>query len=258
MIPIKTDEDIQIIREGAEILGKVHGEIARTIKPGINTLSLDKLAYQYIQDAGAKPSFKGYHGFPFTLCISINDIVVHGFPGDIILNEGDIVSVDCGVLWKGFHSDSAYTYSVGAIEPAVQKLLDTTKASLYKGIEQAVAGNRMGDLAHAIQHYNESHGFTVVRELVGHGVGKHLHEKPEVPNYGTRGKGVKLSEGMVLAIEPMINLGKRDVYQEEDGWTIRTKDGKPSAHFEHTVLVQKGQAEILTTFKYIEEALQNG
>lgn len=253
MIYYKTEEEIDIIKEGADILGRAHGLIAQAIKPGIKTIALDKIAFDFITESGGKPSFKGYSGFPSTLCISVNDQVVHGFPSNYELKEGDIISVDCGVFWKGFHSDSAYTYPVGKVSDEVSNLLKATKQSLYLGIENAVEGNRIGDISFAIQSYVEGFGYGVVRELVGHGVGKQLHEKPEVPNYGKRGSGPKLVSGMVIAIEPMINLGKKNIVQEDDGWTIRTADRKPSAHFEHTVLIRKEKAEILTTFKYIEE-----
>lgn len=253
MIYYKTEEEIDIIKEGADILGRAHGLIARAIKPGIKTIELDKIAFDFITELGGKPSFKGYNGFPSTLCISVNDQVVHGFPNDYELKEGDIISVDCGVFWKGFHSDSAYTYPVGKVSEEVSNLLKATKQSLYLGIENAIEGNRIGDISYAIQSYVEGFGYGVVRELVGHGVGKKLHEKPDVPNYGKRGNGPKLVAGMVIAIEPMINLGKKSIVQEDDGWTIRTSDRKPSAHFEHTVLIRKDKAEILTTFKYIEE-----
>lgn len=256
MIYYKTKEEVEIIKEGADILGRTHGIIAKAIKPGIKTIELENLAFDFITEAGAKPSFKGYQGFPYTLCISVNDQVVHGFPGEYILKEGDIISVDCGVFWKGFHSDSAYTYPVGTVSEDVMNLLRETKASLYLGIENAIEGNRVGDISYAIQSHVENLGYGVVRELVGHGVGKKLHEKPEVPNYGKRGNGPKLVSGMVIAIEPMINLGKKNIVQEDDGWTIRTSDKKPSAHFEHTVLVSKEKAEILTTFKYIEETIK--
>ncbi|MBB6611354.1 type I methionyl aminopeptidase [Pontibacter sp. Tf4] len=254
MIYYKTEEEIELIRQGALILGKAHGEIASLIKEGVTTAELDKRAEEFIRDHGAVPSFLNYNGFPYSLCISPNAVVVHGFPGKHILRNGDIISVDGGVYYKGYHSDSAYTHTVGEVPEEVKKLLEVTKESLYKGIEKAVAGNRMGDLSNAIQLHAESNGFTVVRELVGHGIGRNLHEAPEVPNYGKRGQGVKLQEGMVLAIEPMINLGTRNVVQEDDGWTIRTRDKKPSAHFEHTVVIRKGQPEILTTFEYIEKA----
>ncbi len=256
MVVIKTKEEIEIIRESGDVLGRAHGEVAKRVKPGVTTLELDRIAEEYIRDNGGIPSFKGYGGFPGTLCMSVNEQVVHGIPGNYELKEGDIVSIDCGVILNGFHSDSAYTYAVGEIDKDVERLLTTTKESLYKGIEMAVEGKRLGDLGYAIQEYNESRGYSVVRELVGHGVGKDLHEKPEVANYGKRGRGMKLKEGMVIAIEPMINLGKRNIVQEADGWTIRTADRKASAHFEHTVAVRKGEADILTTFKYIEEALK--
>lgn len=255
MIWIKKEEDLALMREGAEILGKAHGEVAALVKPGVTTLALDKIAEDFIMDHGASPSFKGYNGFKHSLCISPNEQVVHGIPGKYELKEGDIVSIDCGVYYKGFHSDSAYTYGVGEIDKKVSELLDATLQSLHLGIEQAVAGKRIGDIGFAIQSFVEARGYGVVRELVGHGVGKHLHEEPEVPNYGKRGKGQLLKQGMVLAIEPMINLGKRNVVQESDGWTIRTADRLPSAHFEHTVVVLDGKAEILTTHKYIEEVL---
>lgn len=254
MIFYKTEEEIELIRQGALILGKAHGEIASLIKEGVTTVELDKRAKEFIQDSGAQPSFLNYNGFRYSLCISPNSVVVHGFPGKYQLKSGDIISVDCGVYYKGYHSDSAYTHPVGIVSPEVTKLLEVTKESLYKGIEKAVAGNRMGDISHAVQHHAEVNGFSIVRELVGHGIGKNLHEAPEVPNYGKRGQGVKLQEGMVLAIEPMVNLGTKNVVQEEDGWTIRTRDNKPSAHFEHTVVIRKGQAEVLTTFEYIEKA----
>jgi len=253
MIHYKTSEEIELIKESADILGKAHGEVAKLIKPGINTLKLDKLAEEFIRDNGGIPSFKNYNGFPFTLCVSPNEQVVHGFANERELQDGDILSIDCGVFYKGYHSDSAYTYAIGEVKEEVRQLLKVTKESLYKGIENAVVGNRTGDVGFAIQHYVEEFGYTVVRELVGHGVGKELHEAPEVPNYGKRGRGTKLKEGMVIAIEPMINLGRRDVVQESDGWTIRTKDRAPSAHFEHTVAITKDGPEVLTTHKYIEE-----
>jgi methionyl aminopeptidase len=257
MIYLKTDEEIGLIKASAQVLGKAHAEIAKWIKPGVTTRQLDKVAEDYIRDNGGIPSFKGYNDFPSALCISVNETVVHGFPGNYVLNEGDIISVDCGVKLQGFHSDSAYTYPVGEVSKEVMDLLIITKRSLYKGIEKAVDGAKMGDVGSTIQQYVEKHGYSVVRELVGHGVGKNLHEGPEVPNYGKKGSGVKLKEGMVIAIEPMINLGKRNIVQERDGWTIRTIDRKPSAHFEHTIAIRKGQAEILTTFEYIEQVTSN-
>jgi methionyl aminopeptidase len=254
MVHLKTEEEIQIIKESAQILGKAHGEVARLVKPGVKTSTLDKVAEEYIRDHGGVPSFKNYNGsFPATLCISVNEVVVHGFPGNYELRETDIISVDCGVYYKGFHSDSAYTYPLEGVGKETLLLLDRTYESLYKGIEQAKAGNRMGDVSYAIQSFVESFGYGVVRELVGHGVGKNLHEDPEVPNFGKRGKGVKLVPGMVFAIEPMINQGTKSVVQERDGWTIRTADRKPSAHFEHMVVVRENEAEVLTTHEYIEE-----
>jgi methionyl aminopeptidase len=255
MIWLKGEEELALLREGAQILGKAHAEVAAQIKPGVKTEVLDKIAETFILDHGGSPSFKGYNGFRHSLCISPNEQVVHGIPGKYELKDGDIVSIDCGVYYKGLHSDSAYTYGVGEIDKKISDLLDATLKSLYLGIEQAVAGKRTGDIGFAIQSFVEERGYSVVRELVGHGVGKHLHEEPEVPNYGKRGKGQLLKQGMVLAIEPMINLGKRNVVQESDGWTIRTADRMPSAHFEHTVVVLEGKAEILTTHKYIEEVL---
>jgi len=256
MIFYKTEDEIQLIRESAEILGKAHGEVAKHVKPGIKTKDLDKIAEEFIKDHGAKASFKGYNGFPATLCISPNDQVVHGIPSEEELKDGDIISIDCGVYYKGFHSDSAYTYPVGDVSQETLSLLKATKESLYVGIEEAKFGNRIGDLAFAIQQYVEDRGYTVVRELVGHGLGRNLHESPEVPNYGKRGRGPKLNEGLVIAIEPMVNLGTRSIVQENDGWTIRTRDRKPSAHFEHTVAIFKDRTEILTTHKYIEEVVK--
>lgn len=253
MIHYKTAEDIQVIKEGAQILGQAHGEVARQVKPGVKTKDLDKIAEEYIKDHGGSPSFKGYNGFPAALCISVNETVVHGFPSQYELKETDIISVDCGVYYKGFHSDSAYTYPLEGVSQEVLDLLDRTYDSLYLGIEQAKVGNRIGEVSFAIQSYVEQYGYGVVRELVGHGVGKDLHEDPEVPNYGKKGRGAKIKAGMVFAIEPMINLGTKSVVQENDGWTIRTADRKPSAHFEHTVAVLEDKTEVLTTHKYIEE-----
>lgn len=257
MIYLKTEEEIQLIKDSAQVLGKAHAEVANWVKPGVTTEKLDAVADEYIRDYGGIPSFKGFNRFPASLCISVNEVVVHGIPGSYVLKEGDIVSIDCGVKLNGFHSDSAYTYPVGEVSKQVMDLLTATKKSLYKGIGQAVDGLRIGDIGFAVQDYVEQKGYTVVRELVGHGVGRELHESPEVPNYGKRGKGVRLREGMVLAIEPMINLGAKAVIQERDGWTIRTSDRKYSAHFEHTVVVRKGKAEILTTFDYIEKVTAN-
>ncbi|MFU8844956.1 MAG: type I methionyl aminopeptidase [Bacteroidales bacterium] len=257
MILIKTEEEIEFIRESSLLVGKTLAEVARLIKPGIKTIELDRVAETYIRDHNAVPGFKGYNGFPYTLCVSVNEHVVHGFPSERMLREGDIVSVDCGVLKNGYYGDSAYTFAVGQVEEHVLLLLKRTEESLYLGIEKAVAGNRVGDIGNAIQSYVEGFGYSVVRDLVGHGLGKGLHEKPEVPNFGKRGTGPGLKEGMVLAIEPMINLGTRQVIQESDGWTFRTIDRKPSAHFEHDVVVRKGKAEILSTFEYIEEVINS-
>lgn len=256
MIHYKTEEEVAVIKESALILGKAHGEVAKLVKPGVKTITLDKIAEEYIKDHGGVPSFKDYNGFPATLCISTNENVVHGFPSEYELKEGDIISVDCGVFYKGFHSDSAYTYPIGEVSEEVKNLLKVTKESLYKGIEKAVYGNRTGDIGHAVQQHAEASGYGVVRELVGHGVGRDLHESPEVANYGKQGRGAKLNEGLVIAIEPMINLGTRKVVQENDGWTIRTSDRRPSAHYEHTVAVFKDRTEILTTHKYIEEVFK--
>lgn len=256
MIYYKTKEEIELIRESGLILGKAHAEVAKFVIPGVSLMKLDKIAEEFIKDNNAKPSFKGYNGFPGSLCISLNDQVVHGIPSDIELKSGDIVSIDCGVYLNSFHSDSAYSYGVGEITVEDQKLLNITKLSLYKGIEQAKNGQRIGDISFAIQDCVEKEGFTVVRELVGHGLGRNLHESPEVPNYGRRGRGPKLKEGLVIAIEPMINLGKKEVRQENDGWTIATIDGKNSVHFEHTIAITSDGADILTTFEFIEEVLQ--
>ncbi|WP_194972936.1 type I methionyl aminopeptidase [Aquiflexum lacus] len=253
MIHYKTSEEVQIIKEGAQILGKAHGEVAKYVKEGVKTSFLDKVAEEYIRDFSGVPSFKGYNGFPSSLCISVNEVIVHGFPSNYVLKDGDIISVDCGVFHQGFHSDSAYTYPVGEVSPQVLSLLKTTKASLYLGIESAVFGNRIGDIGFAIQKFVEAKGYTVVRELVGHGLGKNLHEAPEVPNYGKKGSGPLMKDGLVIAIEPMINLGTRNIVQERDGWTIRTADRKASAHYEHTVAIFEDRTEILTTHQYIEE-----
>lgn len=256
MIFYKTEEEIEKIKESAEILSRAHAVIASMVKPGVRTKDLDKEAETYILDNGGKPSFKGFNGFPAALCISVNENVVHGFPGEYILKEGDIISIDCGVFYKGFHSDCAYTYPIGEVSEEILKLLKVTKESLYLGIEKAVLGNRIGDISYAVQNHVESYGYSVVRELVGHGLGKNLHESPEVPNYGKRGKGPVIKNGLVIAIEPMVNLGVRNIIQEADGWTIRTADRKPSAHYEHTVAIIDGRTEIITTHKYIEEVFK--
>jgi methionyl aminopeptidase len=252
----KTKEEIELIRESSLLVAKALAEVAKVIKPGITTLALDKVAYEFIKDNNAIPAFLNFNGFPNSLCISVNSQVVHGIPGKYELKNGDIVSVDCGVLKNKFYGDSAYTFPIGEVKPEILKLLQVTKESLYKGIEMAVAGKRIGDVGEAIQSHAESNGFSVVRELVGHGVGKNLHEAPEVPNYGKKGSGLKLEEGLVIAIEPMINLGKKGVTQENDGWTIRTVDNLASAHFEHTLAIGKDKADVLSSFEYIEEALK--
>lgn len=253
---LKTKEEIELIRQSGVVLGKAHAEVAKLIRPGISTFELDKRAEEFILDHKGKPSFKGYNGFPASLCISVNDKVVHGMPGTYELKEGDIVSIDCGVILNEYHSDSAYTYMVGEVDPKVSKLLTVTKEALELGVKQAITGARIGDIGFAIQTYVEKNGYSVVRELVGHGIGRFLHESPEVPNYGKRGQGIKLETGLVIAIEPMVNMGTKNIVQEKDGWTIRTADRKPSAHFEHTVAINNGKADVLTTFEYIEEALK--
>jgi methionyl aminopeptidase len=251
----KTKEEIELIRESSLLVGKTLAEVAKVIKPGVTTLSLDKVAYEFINDNNAVPAFLNYSGFPNSLCISVNSQVVHGIPGKYELKDGDIVSVDCGVVKNTFFGDSAYTFAIGEVSPEVLNLLKVTEESLYRAIETAVVGKRLGDIGEAVQSHAESHGFSVVRELVGHGIGRNLHEAPEVPNYGKRGAGLKLQEGLVIAIEPMINLGKKSIKQDNDGWTIRTTDNLASAHFEHTVAIGKEKADILSSFKYIEEVL---
>lgn len=253
---LKSKEEIEQIRRSGQVLGKAHAEVAKLIGPGITTAALDKVAEEYIKDFGGTPSFKGYNGFPASLCISVNDKVVHGIPNAYVLREGDIVSIDCGVFLNGFHSDSAYTYAVGTVPAKTQKLLEVTKEALKLAVGCIAPGGRLGDIGYAVQSFAERHGFSIVRELVGHGLGRSLHESPEVPNYGKRGQGMKLEEGLVIAIEPMVNEGSRNIVQERDGWTIRTADRKPSAHFEHTVAIVEGKADVLTTFQYIEEVLK--
>jgi methionyl aminopeptidase len=258
----KTSSEIEAIRESALLVSKTLGLVASEIRPGITTARLDKLAEEFIRDNGAVSAFKGYQmdedstPFPATLCLSVNEQVVHGFPTNKELREGDILSVDCGVLKDGFYGDHAYTFPIGEVKPEAMKLLKVTKECLYLGIEQAATGKRIGDISFAIQQHAEKNGFTIVRELVGHGVGKMLHEAPELPNYGKRGKGHLLQNGLVLAIEPMINMGKKDVKQLADGWTIVTIDGKPSAHFEHDIAIINGKPVILSTFDYVEKALE--
>ena len=255
MISYKTEEEIELIRESSLLVAKTHAEIAGLIKPGVTTLQLDSIAEEYIRDNGGEPAFKGYNGFPNTLCVSPNEQVVHGIPNNIQLKDGEILSVDCGVLMNGYYGDSAFTYEVGQIDSLKKELIKVTKESLYKGIDLAVEGNTIGDISCAIQKYVEGFGFSVVRELVGHGLGRNLHESPEVPNYGKRGTGIKLKEGLVIAIEPMINMGSRQILQHADGWTITTVDKKPSAHFEHTIVVRKEKADILSSFEYIEKKI---
>ena len=252
MIKPKTAEEIELMRENGILVSRTLAEVGKTVAPGVTTLELNRVAETFIRDHGAIPSFLGYEGFPAALCISVNDVVVHGFPSDYVLREGDIVSVDCGTLYKGYNGDSAYTFPVGEVDAETRKLLDVTKASLYEGIAAAVAGNRVGDIGHAVQTYAESFGFSVVRELEGHGIGREMHELPGVPNYGKAGKGTKLVDGMTICIEPMINAGNRGVYLARNGWAVHTADHRNSAHYELTVVVRKGHAELLSTFDYIE------
>ena len=254
-IIVKTREEIELMRESALIVSKTLGMLAGEVKPGVTTLQLDALAETFIRDHGAIPGFLGLYDFPNTLCMSPNAQVVHGIPNNTPLEEGDIISIDCGALKNDFYGDHAYTFAVGEIRPEVQKLLDVTRQSLYVGIEQFRIGNRVGDVGHAIQKFTEDHGYGVVRELVGHGLGRKMHEDPEMPNYGRRGRGKKFVEGMVVAIEPMINMGTHRIKQLKDGWTILTADGKPSAHFEHDVAIIDAKPEILSTFKYVHQAL---
>mgnify|MGYP001025495305 CR=1 FL=1 len=255
MITIKTLEEIELMRESALIVSKTLGMLAAEVKPGVSTLQLDTLAEAFIRDHGAEPGFLGLYDFPNTLCMSPNAQVVHGIPNKDALVEGNIISIDCGALKNGFYGDHAYTFEVGEIDPETKKLLEVTKQSLYEGVRQFKAGNRVGDVGYAIQKYTEDRGYGVVRELVGHGLGRVMHEDPEMPNYGKRGRGKKFTEGMVVAIEPMINMGTKSINQLNDGWTILTKDGKPSAHFEHDVAIVNGKPELLSTFKYIDAAL---
>jgi methionyl aminopeptidase len=255
MLYFKTDEEVGLLKESNLLVSKTLAEIARYIKPGVTTLYLDSIAEKFILDHSAIPAFKGYAGFPKTLCTSVNDEVVHGIPSDYQLKEGDIISIDCGVILNGWYGDSAYTFAVGKISEETKRLLKFTKASLEEGVKAAVAGNRVGDISYAIQTKAESGGYSVVRELVGHGIGKKLHEPPEIPNFGKKGTGTKMEKGLVICIEPMINLGNKETVQMRDGWTIKTADGKPSAHFEYAVAVNKGKADVLTTFKFIEEVL---
>lgn len=260
MIFLKTDDEIELLRQSNLLVGRALAEVAKLIKPGVTTLELDRVAEEFIRDNGAIPTFKGFPNqygqpFPGSICASVNDQVVHGIPNDKPLQEGDIVSVDCGTYMNGFCGDSAYTFCVGEVAPEVRELLKVTKEALYKGIENAVHGKRLGDIGSAVQDHCERHAYGVVREFVGHGIGKEMHEEPPVPNYGKRGSGVLLKSGMCIAIEPMITLGSPQIYMEPDRWTIRTRDGKWAAHFEHTLAVRKGKAEVLSTFDFIEEVL---
>ncbi|MCD8185478.1 MAG: type I methionyl aminopeptidase [Rikenellaceae bacterium] len=258
MINYKTEEEIELLRENNMLVSRTLAEVGKHVRPGVSTLELDRIAEAFIRDHGAVPGFLGYNGFPNSLCISVNEQVVHGIPSDkLILKEGDIISVDCGTIMKGFYGDSAYTFAVGEIAPDVQRLLNVTKEALYKGVAQVRVGNRIGDIAHAVQEHAEMNGFSVVRELVGHGLGRNMHESPEVPNYGAKGRGPLLKEGLVICIEPMINMGDRYVVFERDGWTVRTRDRKPSAHFEFAVAVTNDGADVLTTFEFIE-GIQGG
>jgi methionyl aminopeptidase len=255
-ISYKSVEEIELIRESSLLVSKTLGEIAKVIAPGIKTIELNKLAETFIRDNGGVPAFLNYHGFPYSLCISLNDQVVHGFPGKKELVDGDLVSVDCGVILNKYIGDSAYTFAVGEVADGTKRLMRVTMECLDLGVAKAVSGNRVGDIGYAVQEHAEKHGFGVVKELVGHGVGLQLHEKPEVPNYGKRGSGVKLEEGMVIAIEPMINGGRARVKFWDDGWTVSTVDGRPSCHYEHTVAIRKGKPDILSTFSYVDEVLK--
>ena len=255
MIYVKTDAEVELLREANQLVSKTLAEVAVHIRPGVTTLRLDAIAEEFIRSHGALPAFKGYAGFPNTLCTSVNDEVVHGIPSDYALMEGDIISVDCGVILNGWYGDSAFTFPVGEVKPEILRLLDFTRASLEEGVRQAIAGNRIGDISHAVQSKAEGGGYSVVRTLVGHGIGKRLHESPEVPNFGRRGSGTRLDTNLVICIEPMINMGTKNTRVQGDGWTVRTGDGKPSAHFEYAVAAREGKPDLLSTFEYIEEVL---
>ncbi len=255
MIIVKTKEEIEMMRESAIIVSKTLGMLAKEVKPGVTTLKLDQMAEEFIRDHDAVPGFLGLYNFPNTLCMSPNEQVVHGIPNKEPLVEGDIISIDCGTIKNEFYGDHAFTFEVGEIDPETKKLLEITKESLYVGIQEFKIGNRVGDVGYAIQKYCEAHGYGVVRELVGHGLGRKMHEDPEMPNYGKRGRGKKFIEGQVVAIEPMINMGTQKIKQHKDGWTITTQDNRPSAHFEHNVAIVDGKPELLSTFAYIYEAL---
>lgn len=257
MALVKTETEIESIRKSSLLVGETIAEVARHMKPGITTLELDEIAYEFIMDHHALPAFKDYHGYPATLCISVNEVVVHGIPGKLELKDGDLVSVDCGTIIDGYYGDSAFSFGIGEMSPDIRNLMIRTRESLYKAIDVACAGKRIGDIGYEVQTYVESFGYSVVRDLVGHGLGSSLHEKPEVPNFGKRGTGQKLEENMVICIEPMINLGKKGITQDRDGWTIRTIDMKPSAHFEHAVAIRKDKAEILSSFDAIEKVINH-
>ena len=260
MIYLKTDEEVELLREANLLIGRTLAELAKIIKPGVTTKQLDQVAEEFIRDNGAEPTFKGFPNpyggpFPASICTSVNEQVVHGIPNDVPLQDGDIVSIDCGTRLNGFCGDSCYTFPVGEITPEVKNLLKTTKEALYKGIEQAVVGHRLGDISYAVQQHYEAQGYGVVREFVGHGVGHEMHEDPQVPNYGRRGNGILLKSGLCIAIEPMITMGTKDIYMQEDRWGIVTRDKKPAAHYEHSLCVRKGKADILSSFDEIEKVL---
>lgn len=255
MIYLKTAEEIEMMRKACDLVGRTLGEVAKWVEPGVTTARLDSIAREYIQDNGGTPACLGYHGFPGTLCIEVNETVVHGFPSDRVLKEGDIIGTDCVAELNGYHGDSCYTFAVGEVSPEIMALLRTTKESLYKGIDAARAGKRIGDISNAVQTYCERRNYSVVREMCGHGIGRSMHEDPEVPNYGRRGIGPVLRDGMCIAIEPMINLGSKNIVIERDGWQTRTKDRKASAHYEHTIVIKGDTPEILTTFDYIKESI---
>lgn len=254
-VNLKTSEEVELLRLNNQLVSATLAALAPRVKPGAKTGDLDRFAEEFICDHGAKPGFKGYCGYPYTLCISVNDVVVHGMPGDYELQEGDIVSIDCGTLMHGFYGDSAYTFAVGAISPEAQQLIDVTRESLEVGIRAALHGNRTGDVGNAVQQHVQTYGYGVVREMVGHGLGRSMHEEPEVPNYGKAGSGKLLSAGMVICIEPMITLGRHAIVQERDGWTIRTRDHSLAVHFEKAVAITKGEPDVLTTYKEIDEAV---
>lgn len=261
MIHLKSDREIELMRASAELVGRALAEVAKEVKPGVTTARLDQIAETYLRDHGGRPAFKGYRvgnltPFPGTLCVSVDDVIVHGIPGDYVLQEGDLVSVDCGVELEGYFGDYAYTFGVGEISDEKAALCRVTYEALEAGVAQAIAGRRVGDISHAVQHHCEERGYGVVRDLVGHGIGKNLHEDPQVPNVGRRGTGRKLKDGLTICIEPMINMGDGDIAVDDDGWTVRTADGRPSAHYEHMVVVRRGQPEVISTFKYIEEVVE--